>query len=99
HMPSWDSEDADELWTEGCGKDRWLGPTGSLEQDIRRIPDARLWQLRNTNRKALIEYARNRLARELPLAGASVDDVDRARHLFDPNILTLGFARRFATYK
>jgi starch phosphorylase len=99
HMPSWDSEDADELWTETCGKDRWLGPTDSLEQEIRSIPDARLWQLRTTNRKALIEYAGNRLAQELALAGASVEDVDRARHLFDPNVLTLGFARRFATYK
>ena len=35
-MPSWDSEAADHLWTEACGKDRWLGATETLEQDIRR---------------------------------------------------------------
>jgi starch phosphorylase len=99
HMPSWDSEDADELWTEACGKDRWLGPTDTLEQDIRRIPDARLWQLRTTNRKALIEFAGERLVRELALAGESADTVQAAKHLFDANALTLGFARRFATYK
>ena len=36
HMPTWDSAAADDLWTEACGKDRWLGTTEPLEQDIRR---------------------------------------------------------------
>jgi glucan phosphorylase len=40
HMPTWDSAAADKLWTEACGKDRWLGTTENLEQDIRRVPDA-----------------------------------------------------------
>ena len=46
HMPSWDSAEADDLWTEACGKDRWLGTMETLEQDIRRVSDARLWQFR-----------------------------------------------------
>ncbi|MGA9777795.1 MAG: alpha-glucan family phosphorylase [Limisphaerales bacterium] len=99
HVPSWDSAASDELWTEACGKDRWLGKKDTLEQDIRRVPDKRLWQLRATNRKLLIDYARERLARELAVGGASAEAVEGARHLFDPNVLTLGFARRFATYK
>ncbi len=99
HMPSWDSAAADDLWTEACGKDRWLGTVGTLEEDIRCVSDARLWQLRTTTTKALIEYARERLSRQLAASGASPDAVDRAKHLFDPNVLTLGFARRFATYK
>ncbi len=41
HMPTWDSAAADDLWTEACGKDRWLGTTETLEQDIRRVSDAR----------------------------------------------------------
>ena len=40
HMPTWDSAPADDLWTETCGKDRWLGTTETLEQDIRRVSDA-----------------------------------------------------------
>ena len=40
HMPSWDSKAADDLWMEACGKDRWLGTTENLEQDIRRVSDA-----------------------------------------------------------
>src|SRR5208282_5859153 len=50
-------------------------------------------------RTALVEYMRERLSRQLTASGASPEAVDRARHLFDPNSLTLGFARRFATYK
>jgi starch phosphorylase len=99
HMPSWDSAAADDLWTKACGKDRWLGTTETLEQDIRRVSDSTLWQFRNDAKKTLIDYARQRLARHYAAAGASSEAVEQARHLFDPNILTLGFARRFATYK
>jgi starch phosphorylase len=99
HMPTWDSAPADDLWTEACGKDRWLGTTKTLEQDTRRVSDARLWQFRMAASKSLVEYARERLSRQLTASGASSEAVDKAKHLFDPNALTLGFARRFATYK
>ena len=98
-MPTWDSAAADDLWTEACGKDRWLGTTETLEQDIRRVSDAKLWQFRTAASKSLVEYARERLSRQLAASGASPEAVDEAKHLFDPNALTLGFARRFATYK
>ena len=98
-MPTWDSAAADDLWTEACGKDRWLGTTETLEQDIRRVSDARLWQFRTAASKSLVDYARERLSRQLAASGASPEAVDEAKHLFDPNALTLGFARRFATYK
>jgi starch phosphorylase len=99
HMPTWDSAPADDLWTEACGKDRWLGLTEPLEQNIRRVSDARLWQFRIAASKSLVEYARERLSRELAASGGSPEAIDGAKHLFDPNALTLGFARRFATYK
>jgi starch phosphorylase len=99
HMPSWDSAAADDLWTEACGKDRWLGTLETLEQDIRRISNARLWQFRTVASKSLVEFARERLSRQLAASGASPEAVDEAKHLFDPRALTLGFARRFATYK
>jgi starch phosphorylase len=99
HMPTWDSAEADDLWTEACGKDRWLGTTETLERDIRRVSDTSLWQFRTAASKSLVEYARARLSRELAGSGAPPEDVELAKHLFDPNILTLGFARRFASYK
>jgi glycogen phosphorylase len=99
HVPTWDSAPADELWTQSCGKDRWLGTTDTLEQDIRCVSDAGLWQFRTAASKSLVEYARERLSRQLAASGASPEAVDGAKHLFDPDKLTLGFARRFATYK
>ena len=99
HTSTWDSAAADELWTEACGKDRWLGTTEKLGENIRRISDARLWQFRTAARKSLVEYARERLSRQMAESGASSEMVDDTKHLFDPNALTLGFARRFATYK
>jgi starch phosphorylase len=99
HMPTWDSAAADALWTKACGKDRWLGSAANLEQDVRRVTDDTLWQFRLATRKCLVEYARERLARHYAAAGVPAETVEEARHLFDPNILTLGFARRFATYK
>jgi starch phosphorylase len=99
HTPTWDSAPADDLWTETCGKDRWLGTTETMEQDIRRVSDTKLWQFRTAASKSLVEYARERSSRDLAAAGAPSEDVEAAKHLFDPNTLTLGFARRFATYK
>jgi starch phosphorylase len=99
HMPTWDSVAADDLWTKACGKDRWLGMKENLEQDVRRVSVDSLWQFRIATSKSLVEYARERLARHYAAAGASPETVEEAKHLFDPNALTLGFARRFATYK
>jgi starch phosphorylase len=98
-MPTWDSAESDNLWTEACGKDRWLGTMETLELDIRGVADTKLWQLRTAATQSLIEYARERLSQQLAASGASPEAVDGAKHLFDPNALTLGFARRFAPYK
>jgi len=99
HMPGWDSAAADDLWTEACGKGRWLGATDTLERDIRCLSDAKLWQFRTDSTKSLVEYIRERLSRQLAASGARREDIENAKHAFDPNVLTLGFARRFATYK
>ena len=70
-----------------------------MEGDIRRLSDEKLWKLRTTARKVLVEWARSRLTRQLAESGSALEAVEEAKHLFDPNVLTLGFARRFATYK
>jgi starch phosphorylase len=99
HMPSWDSAAADQLWTQVCGKGRWLGTADALESKIERISDADLWQFRTAGNKSLVNYTRKRLSRQLAASGASQAAIEEANHLFDPTALTLGFARRFATYK
>ncbi|MEO7939415.1 MAG: alpha-glucan family phosphorylase, partial [Burkholderiaceae bacterium] len=99
HVPTWDSAPADALWTKACGKDRWLGATEPLERDIRGVSDAQLWQLRENSRDILVDFVRQRLGQQLTASGATPEAVESARRLFDGKTLTLGFARRFATYK
>ena len=99
HTPTWDSAMADDLWTRACGKDRWLGTTEALERSIRSVSDEKLWQLRTASRNAMVQYARERLSRQLTASGASSEAIEAVKQLFDPNALTLGFARRFASYK
>jgi starch phosphorylase len=61
--------------------------------------DTELWAMRTANRTALIEGARARLLRRLRLADASSERIASAERALDPQILTLGFARRFTAYK
>ena len=99
HTPTWDSAEADVLWTEVNGKDRWLGGAAKIEENMKRVPDESFWRFRGSARASMVDYARQRLSRQLKASGAAPDEIEMAKHLFDPNILTLGFARRFAAYK
>jgi starch phosphorylase len=99
HVPSWDSPEADDLWTKACGPDRWLDGIAGLGDKIRRLDDRELWQFRNTSRHKLVMMAREHVTRQGPVAG-SLDSLGRdVSCLCDPDILTLGFARRFTEYK
>jgi len=99
HMSSWDSQASDSLWTKGCGKSRWLNSVDKMEGQIEKIPDENIWKMRNANREKLVGFARTRLRRQLEARGIPADEVESLRNIFDPSTLTLGFARRFATYK
>jgi starch phosphorylase len=95
HVPTWDSAAADALWTTACGKKRWRWDR-SVEDDIRQLSDPQLWQMRTEGRRTLIDRMRKRYACQLAAEGGKPSD---ASGIFDENVLTLGFARRFATYK
>lgn len=99
HMPTWDSQEADDLWTRSCGKGRWVGELRELSPSIESLRDEDLWQFRSTQRHRLLHYARRRLVRQMQERGASDEQIREAAHVLDPHALTLGFARRFAEYK
>ncbi|MBL8199723.1 MAG: alpha-glucan family phosphorylase [Chromatiales bacterium] len=99
HMPSWDSAEADRLWTDVCGKGRWLGDLGGHEAQMCRVPDQVLWEMRTRARQRLINFARGHLERQLAIVNAPAERLARARNALDPNALMLGFARRFTGYK
>ena len=95
HVPTWDSAAADALWTTACGEKRWRRDRPA-EEAIRQLPDPQLWQMRTEGRRTLIDRMRKRYACQLAAEGGKPSD---ASGIFDENVLTLGFARRFATYK
>ncbi len=86
--------------------DRYLGPNwdrapanDSLWDRIYSIPDEELWRNHERCRSELVMFVRDRLQRSLRDRGASVIELGQAQEVLDPKCLTIGFARRFATYK
>jgi glycogen phosphorylase len=95
HVPTWDSAEADALWTNLCGKKRWRGD-GSQTTGIHQTTDEQLWQMRSLQRKHLIGRVRRRYAHQLGSEDVASHDLS---NLLNEHVLTVGFARRFATYK
>ena len=89
----------DELWTNVCGRERWRGSAEGLEEVIAAVDDRTLWAVRGTARADLVRHARARLAHQTARRGGSADAINLASRVLDPDVLTLGFARRFAEYK
>ncbi|HEA22031.1 hypothetical protein LCGC14_0837830 [marine sediment metagenome] len=98
HMPSWDSEFSDAVWTEACGKNRWKGEQKTLQDDIYKVDHNKLWEMRTTSRASFVEFVRKRFATQVSVSGEP-GMLEVAKNIFDPNVLTLGFARRFVSYK
>ena len=99
HVPTWDSAGADRLWTAACGKERWRCPATGLSDQVAALSDPELWAMRGHDRQALVAAARERLRQQLAARGHPPAIVAEAGEALDPNILTLGFARRFTNYK
>ncbi len=93
HIPSWESPESDKLWCSCSGEHRWHGTLETIEKEITAIPDEKLWKFRTASQERLITYARERIKRELSRRGGSSGD------FLKPGVLTIGFSRRFATYK
>ncbi len=95
HVPTWDSTEADGLWTKVCGADRWRCDR-PLADDVRKLTDDELWRMRTEARKEMLIQVRDRYARQLSAEG----DLNlNVADIFREDTLTVGFARRFATYK
>jgi starch phosphorylase len=82
-------------------KPRWGGaaPTDACWRRADRIPAAEFWHLRNLLRRKLVAFVRARLAQQVQRRCGSRDELRAALEALDENALTIGFARRFATYK
>lgn len=98
HGRTWVSREMSDLFDRHIGPD-W--PQASVEAwaAIESVPDAEIWTVRRSNRERLVAFARRRLRKQGLNKGLSDSQVAWADEALDPSLLTIGFARRFATYK
>lgn len=100
HVQTWVSQEMAQLF------DRYLDPGWRSEESRREvwagvasIPDAELWRTHVRRRERLVAFARDRLREQLQRRGVSQTEIEEADDVLNPDALTIGFARRFATYK
>ncbi len=100
HIPGWISHDLAQLYTRYLGP-RWIMNSQDHQawEGITRVPDAELWRTHERRRERLVGFARRRLHNQEVSRGAIQTDIQRVGEVLDPEALTLGFARRYATYK
>ena len=100
HVPSWVSQDMIDLF------DRYIGPRWRNEPSsediwsrVMDIPDEEIWRTHERRRERLVTFARRRLQAQLKCRGVSDAEIHISRGILNSKALTIGFARRFATYK
>lgn len=100
HVQTWISDEVATLY------DRYLNPAWRTEESrpeiwagVHEIPDAELWRTHSRRRERLVAFARNHYRKQLENRGAPQSEIEAASEILNPDALTIGFARRFATYK
>ncbi len=100
HTRSHISREIEDLYLQYIGE-RWVDDPASsdLWERIDKIPDEELWRTHERRRERLVAFARRRLIKQIKIRGGSQAEIATASEVLDPTALTIGFARRFATYK
>ena len=100
HIRSWISDDLWGLYDRYLGT-RWVQEPAndSVWQRIVEIPDAELWRTHERRRERLVGFSRKRLREQITNRGGNTSELQAADEALLPEALTIGFARRFATYK
>jgi starch phosphorylase len=100
HIRSHISNEMEQLLLQYIGE-KWVDNPAStnLWERIDKIPDEELWRTHERRRERLVAFARRRLKKQIRTRGGSQEELATAAEILDPNALTIGFARRFATYK
>jgi len=100
HTPTWMGPELGAVLRRHLGEDfqrRLLTP--GFTDAVLQIPDRELWEAHGSQKARLLTLVRERVLQQLARHGRSPEDLRRVQVLLSPDVLTLGFARRFATYK
>ncbi|MCR9117825.1 MAG: alpha-glucan family phosphorylase [bacterium] len=100
HIPSWLAHPMRNLYDRVFGE-KWIYRMGEAEvwQDIYKCDPGELWETHNALKNQLLAFVRRRVSRQCRRREESEEAIEAARNVLDPNVLTIGFGRRFATYK
>ena len=100
HVPTWLAWQMQQLYDRNFPPD-WIHRMGepAVWQEIYNVDPGELWETHQALKNLLLTFVRRRVSRQLRRRGESDEAVEAARNILDPNVLTIGFARRFATYK
>lgn len=100
HTRSYASQEMSALFDRYLGP-RWTNNPGdqTVWEKIDMIPMEELWRTHERRRERLVAFARSRMEAQLKARNAPPSEIARAREVLNPSYLTIGFARRFATYK
>ncbi len=100
HIPSWLAWQMQQLYDRQFPPD-WHNRLGEPQiwQGIHNVDPGELWETHHALKNLLLSFVRRRVSRQCRRRGESDEAVEIARSMLDPNVLTIGFARRFATYK
>lgn len=100
HGPSWISKEMSDLLFRYLGS-KWIDGIEDVEiwKRVQEIPDTELWRTHERRRERLVEYIRKKVKKQLTARNAPSEEINKANEIFSPEALTIGFARRFATYK
>ncbi len=100
HIPSWLAWQMQQLYDRHFPAD-WQQRMGDPDvwRTVQDVDDGELWETHFTLKSLLLSFVRRRVSRQCRRRGESEEAVEAARTMFDPHVLTIGFARRFATYK
>ena len=100
HVPTWVGHPMRRLLDRHLGEG-WPLQAGDpdLWAALDQVSDEELWAARNEQRRSLVEFVRDQSVLDRMSRGEPREYVDAAARTFDPDALTIGFARRLATYK
>jgi starch phosphorylase len=100
HLPTWLNGDLAQLYDTYLQPDwRERYPETGVWDQIPEIPNSELWEAHRRRKRKLVTFVRERLTQRAEERRASKSELRRIQELFDPDVLTIGFSRRFATYK
>ncbi len=99
HTKTWMAPEFSALYTKYLGAWEERLTDHDFWRGVIDIPDAQLWETHQQLKLRLVEFVRERVRMRRSRVGESMEAIRRANRILDPEILTIGFARRFATYK